>query len=160
MTSSSCTNWKRGSKPKMRGHERQLERLGEGRDDVGAEHVREAQQRDGHVRVVLGEVADVALDLEQRPLDRGAGAARCGGVSSREPHRVVVGRRRRRASTTSRRRCAPWTRAADAAANRFIVPMTLISCIVRDAHRVESTTRKVCTIVSTWVACTMRDRIE
>ena len=49
---------------------------------------------------------------------------------------------------------------ADAAANRFIVPITLISCIVRDDMDVESTTMNVCTIVSTFVAFTMRDRIE
>jgi hypothetical protein len=49
---------------------------------------------------------------------------------------------------------------ADAAAKRFMVPMTLISCIVRDDIDVESTTRKVCTTVSTFVAFTMRARIE
>src|SRR4029078_10532411 len=49
---------------------------------------------------------------------------------------------------------------ADAAANRFIVPITLISCIVRLDIIVESTTRNVWTIVSTFVAFTMRDRIE
>ena len=49
---------------------------------------------------------------------------------------------------------------ADAAANRFIVPITLISCIVAGRIGVESTMRNVCTIVSTWVACTMRLRIE
>jgi len=48
----------------------------------------------------------------------------------------------------------------DAAAKRFIVPITLISCILRDDIVVESTTRKVCTIVSTLVAFTMRERIE
>lgn len=49
---------------------------------------------------------------------------------------------------------------AAAAANRFIVPMTLISCIVRDRIWVESTTRKVCTIVSISAAFTIRARIE
>ena len=45
--------------------------------DVVAEHVREAQQRDGDVRVVVGEVAEERLDLEQRPFDRGARARAC-----------------------------------------------------------------------------------
>ena len=49
---------------------------------------------------------------------------------------------------------------ADAAANRFIVPMTLISWIVRERAMVESTIRKVWTIVSTFVAFTIRFRIE
>ena len=49
---------------------------------------------------------------------------------------------------------------ADAAANRFIVPITLISWIVRDFIWVESTTRNVCTIVSIRAAFTMRARIE
>jgi hypothetical protein len=49
---------------------------------------------------------------------------------------------------------------ADAAANRFIVPITLISCIERRDIWVGSTTRNVWMIVSTWVARTMRDRIE
>ena len=38
--------------------------------------------------------------------------------------------------------------------------MTLISCNARPETRVESTTRKVWTMVSTWVARTMRDKIE
>ncbi len=41
-----------------------------------------------------------------------------------------------------------------------MVPMTLISCRARLDTRVESTTKKVWTMVSTWVAATMRDRIE
>jgi hypothetical protein len=49
---------------------------------------------------------------------------------------------------------------APAAASKFIVPMTLISCNVRLVARVESTTRWVCTMVSTWVARTIRARIE
>ena len=49
---------------------------------------------------------------------------------------------------------------ADAAANRFMVPITLISCIVRARAAVESMIRNVWTIVSTRVACTMRLRIE
>jgi len=49
---------------------------------------------------------------------------------------------------------------ADAAANRFIVPITLISCIVLGRIEVESMTRKVCAMVSICAACTMRDRIE
>ena len=50
--------------------------------------------------------------------------------------------------------------ADDAAANRFIVPITLISCIDRLDICVGSTTRKVWMIVSTWVARTIRDRME
>ena len=49
---------------------------------------------------------------------------------------------------------------ADAAANRFIVPITLISCIARVDICVGSTARNVWMIVSTSVARTMRDRIE
>ena len=41
-----------------------------------------------------------------------------------------------------------------------MVPITLISCRARLDTRVESTTKKVWTMVSTWVAPTMRDRIE
>lgn len=48
----------------------------------------------------------------------------------------------------------------DAAAKRFIVPMTLISCIERVDIIVGSTTRNVWMIVSTWVARTIRYRIE
>ncbi len=50
--------------------------------------------------------------------------------------------------------------AAEAAANRFMVPMTLISCMARDDMAVESMTRNVWAMVSTPVARTMRDRIE
>jgi len=46
--------------------------------------------------------------------------------------------------------------AAPAAASRFIVPMTLISCSARPDIDEESTTRNVWMIVSTWVACTIR----
>ena len=49
---------------------------------------------------------------------------------------------------------------APAAASRFIVPITLISCSVRPVARVESTMRCVCTTVSISVARTMRARIE
>jgi hypothetical protein len=47
-----------------------------------------------------------------------------------------------------------------AAANRFMVPITLISCSRGGCIWVESTTRKVCTMVSMRAAFTMRDRIE
>ena len=50
--------------------------------------------------------------------------------------------------------------AAPAAASRFIVPITLISCSARPEISVESTMRCVCRIVSTFVARTMRSRIE
>ena len=95
-----------GVEPEHRRHERQRSALRQRRDDVGAEHVGEPQQRDVDVRVVLGEVADVALDLEQAALDPvrgGRGAA----VVLAEPDGVLRRRSRRRASTTSRRRCAP-----------------------------------------------------
>ena len=51
------------------GHDRQPQRQRERRVDVVAEHVREPQQRDVDVRVVVGEVAHEGLDLEQRALD-------------------------------------------------------------------------------------------
>ena len=50
--------------------------------------------------------------------------------------------------------------AADAAANRFMVPMTLISCIERFDIWVGSTTRNVWMMVSTCVARTILARIE
>ena len=49
---------------------------------------------------------------------------------------------------------------APAAANRFIVPMTSISWSARAGTSVESTTRNVCKMVSTWVAFTILLRIE
>ena len=52
------------------------------------------------------------------------------------------------------------SRALPPPASRFIVPITLISWRVREENSVESTTKKVCTMVSTWVACTMRLRME
>ena len=59
-------------------------------------------------------------------------------------------------TTTLHTRLSGWL----AAAKRFIVPMTLVSCICADDTDDESTSRKVWTIVSTCVARTMRDRIE
>ena len=113
-----------------RRHERQLERLGERRDDVGAEHVGEPQQRHGHVRVVLGEVAHVALDLEQAALDPAARRRAC-AASPRGTSPGPAVARRTRASTTSRRRCARCCPAPTRRRSRFIVPITLISCIAR-----------------------------
>jgi hypothetical protein len=49
---------------------------------------------------------------------------------------------------------------ADAAANRFMVPMALISWVWRADICVESTTRKVWTMVSTSVSVTIRARLE
>src|SRR4051794_5373938 len=49
---------------------------------------------------------------------------------------------------------------AAAAASRFMVPMTLTSWMRRLLVRVESTSRCVCSTVSTCVARTMRRRIE
>ena len=68
-----------GVEAEHRGHERQPQRLAERRDDVGPEHVREAQQRDLDVRVVDGEVADVTLDLDEAALDAGVAACARGG---------------------------------------------------------------------------------
>ena len=50
--------------------------------------------------------------------------------------------------------------AAPAAARRFIVPMTLISCMARRGTVVEFVIMKVWRIVSTWVAFTIRFRME
>ena len=50
--------------------------------------------------------------------------------------------------------------AAPAAASRFIVPMTLISCMARFGTEEESVIMKVCKIVSTWVAFTIRFMME
>ncbi len=47
-----------------------------------------------------------------------------------------------------------------AAANRFIVPITLISCIRRLVDWVGSTIRNVCRIVSMPHSSTIRDSIE
>ncbi len=47
----------------------------------------------------------------------------------------------------------------DAAANRFMVPMTLISCMAALDICVGSITRNVWTMVSTWVAFTIRARV-
>ncbi|MND08658.1 hypothetical protein D3C83_314310 [compost metagenome] len=59
--------------------------------------------------------------------------------------------------TTTRSTVLPG---ADAAAKRFIVPMTLISFMARDETCPVFMTRKVWMIVSTLVAATMRLRIE
>ena len=77
-----------GVEAEHRRHQRQAQGLRQRRDDVGPEHVGEAQQRDGHVRVVDGEVADVALDLEQAALDPAADG-RGAPVVLAEPHRVL-----------------------------------------------------------------------
>ena len=50
--------------------------------------------------------------------------------------------------------------AAPAAARRFIVPMTLISCMARRGTVAEFVIMNVWRIVSTWVAFTMRFRME
>jgi hypothetical protein len=49
---------------------------------------------------------------------------------------------------------------APAAARRLRVPMTLISWSTRLGTAIELVSRKVCTMVSTWVARTIRLRIE
>ena len=73
--------------------------LGERGDDVGAEHVGEAEDGDDDVGVVVGEVADERFGLDEGPFDRGPrwrGPRRVLG----EGVRVLLGRRRRRGSTT------------------------------------------------------------
>ena len=50
--------------------------------------------------------------------------------------------------------------AAPAAARRFIVPMTLISCMARLGTEEEFVIMKVWRIVSTWVAFTIRFMME
>src|SRR6516165_72147 len=50
--------------------------------------------------------------------------------------------------------------AAPAAAKRFIVPITLISCMARRGTAVEFVIMNVCRMVSTWVAFTIRFRME
>ena len=50
--------------------------------------------------------------------------------------------------------------AAPAAAKRFIVPMTLISCMARLGTEEEFVIMKVWRIVSTWVAFTIRFMME
>ena len=52
--------------------------------DVVAEHVGEAQRGDGHLGVVLGEVADQHVDLQQRTLDRRGGRVRATGGLAEE----------------------------------------------------------------------------
>ena len=50
--------------------------------------------------------------------------------------------------------------AAPAAARRFMVPMTLISCMARRDTELEFVIMKVWRIVSTWVAFTIRFIME
>ena len=88
MTSSSWTNWKRGSKPNMLGTIGSSRALASGVAMSGPEHVGEPQHRDGDVRVVHGEVAHVALDLEEAPLDHAARRLGAAGLLG-EPHRVL-----------------------------------------------------------------------
>ena len=133
------------------GDDRSAERERERRVEVVAEHVGEAQQRDAHVRAVVGKVTQERLDLEQRAFDVGGGsgrARRCPRGRSTDPS----SRRRRPGRTLFSTTLRTGLPDAPAAASRFIVPMTLISCRARDAARVESTMRCVCRIVSTCVA--------
>ena len=62
--------------PEDLGHQREAQHAGDGRIEVLAEHVREAQVRDRDVRVVLGEVPDDVGDLQERALDPGPGRLR------------------------------------------------------------------------------------
>ena len=50
--------------------------------------------------------------------------------------------------------------AAPAAASRFMVPITFTSCITRFGTVAEFVIMNVCRIVSTWVAFTIRLRME
>ena len=90
MTSSSCTNCRRGSNPRISGITGMRRARANGVSMSVAEHVREPQQRDDHVRVVLGEVADERLDLEQRPLDARVAAPRVRVMSSRKKYGSCV----------------------------------------------------------------------
>ena len=89
---------------RARAGRRSIRARGESR--CSPEHVREPQLGDRDVRVVLGEVADDAGDLEQRPLDPGARRLRSAASSpgrSRGPRSST----RSRASTTSGPPCGP-----------------------------------------------------
>ncbi len=68
----------------------QVQGLGQGIGDGRADHVGEPQHRHVHVRVVLGEVADVALDRLQAAFERCPRRPGAGGVLT-EPHRVLRG---------------------------------------------------------------------
>ena len=110
------------------------------------------------VRVVVGEVAQERLDLEQRALDRGARRTGARHVFAELVRVLEVGAvHERRSLHDDLPYRAPGR---PAAARRFMVPITLISCRVRPVARVESTMRCECTTVSISVARTMRERIE
>ena len=70
-----------GVEAEDRRDDRRFEHLRQRGDDLGTEHVGEAQHRHRDVRVVDREVADVGLDLGQRALDAVPGR-RLPGVSS------------------------------------------------------------------------------
>ena len=135
MTSSSCTNWSRGSKPKIAGTTRQLAAPWQIGVMMSVPSTLEKRSSDDASRAGCPR-----RSRGGSPRPRAATARRACAARARarrllaEPDRVLDASRRRRASTTSRRRCAPGCPAAPAAASRFIVPMTLISCIVRPLH--------------------------
>ena len=56
--------------------------------------------------------------------------------------------------------CRTEEPAAPAAANRFMVPITLISCIARWGTVTELVIMNVCKMVSTWVAFTILLKME
>ena len=124
------------------GHDRAPQRERERRVEVVAEHVREAQQRDVDVRAVVGEVAEERLDLEQRALDVAWSAGPVRVMSSRKKYgsALVAPYTRPELFSTTLRTGLPD---APAAASRFIVPITLISCSVRlaRARRVDDEVR-------------------
>jgi hypothetical protein len=62
------------------GHHRELQRPADGGDQLVAEHLAEPQHAQVDVGVVGGEVAHVALDLVEGPLDVGGGRAAGRGV--------------------------------------------------------------------------------
>ena len=132
-TSSSCTNCTRGSKPRISGTTGRRSAIANGVSRSSPSTLAKRKQRDVDVRVVVGEVAKERLDLEQRPLDAACERAPCASCP--------------RGRSTGRTCAAPYTRpelfsttlrtglpAAPAAASRFMVPITLISCSVRLAR--------------------------
>jgi hypothetical protein len=65
--------------------------LGDRGDDVGAEHVGEAEDGDDDVGVLVGEVVHERLGLDEGPFDRGPRGRRARGVLA-EGVRVLLGR--------------------------------------------------------------------
>ena len=79
-----------GVEAEHRRHHRQVQQPGERGLDLGPDHVGEPHQGHVDVRVVLGEVADVALDRLQAAFERCPRRPGARGVLA-EPHRVLRG---------------------------------------------------------------------